>query len=125
LLRIIAGLAALLFAAYPLLILWHQIQSGFEWFGVLLGSPFGTASVLCWWFALRGQFADSRAIMNYSVLGGLILGGISFVAGFVGPIMFTPNANQGPLLGIFFTGPLGFVVGVILGTIVGFVRRSS
>ncbi|ESY71163.1 hypothetical protein X742_01675 [Mesorhizobium sp. LNHC232B00] len=35
-------------------------------------------------------------------------------AGFVGPIIFTPDANQGPLLGIFITGPLGLVVGLVV-----------
>jgi hypothetical protein len=46
---------------------------------------------------------------------GMILGIIGFVGGFVGPLIFTPDANQGPLLGIFITGPLGFVVGLIVG----------
>jgi hypothetical protein len=27
-------------------------------------------------------------------------------------MVFKPEANQGPLLGIFITGPLGFVVGL-------------
>lgn len=39
------------------------------------------------------------------------LGG--FLAGFFGPIFLT-NSDQGPLLGIFVTGPLGAVVGLIL-----------
>ncbi|WP_457155650.1 hypothetical protein [Mesorhizobium sp. P5_C1] len=46
---------------------------------------------------------------------GVILGIIGFVGGFVGPVIFTPEANQGPLLGIFITGPLGFVVGLVVG----------
>lgn len=46
----------------------------------------------------------------------MICGGIGFVGGFFGPILFTPDANQGPLLGIFITGPLGLVVGAIVGT---------
>jgi len=50
---------------------------------------------------------------------GAILGIVGFLGGFVGPVIFTPEANQGPLLGIFITGPLGF----ILGLIVGFVLR--
>ncbi|TPJ24485.1 hypothetical protein [Mesorhizobium sp. B2-7-2] len=50
---------------------------------------------------------------------GAILGVIGFLGGFVGPVIFTPEANQGPLLGIFITGPLGFVLGLI----VGFVLR--
>lgn len=40
------------------------------------------------------------------------LGGLGFVLGFFGPIIFAPEANQGPLLGIFITGPLGFFAGL-------------
>ena len=46
---------------------------------------------------------------------GLVFGAMSFFAGFIGPIYFTPEANLGPLLGIFITGPLGFLVGLLLG----------
>jgi hypothetical protein len=46
---------------------------------------------------------------------GVILGIVGFVCGFVGPVIFTPEANQGPLLGIFITGPLGVVVGLVVG----------
>jgi hypothetical protein len=53
-------------------------------------------------------------IMTY----GFVLGGIAFAAGFFGPIIFAPEANQGPLLGIFITGPLGFVVGLLVGAVV-------
>jgi hypothetical protein len=57
--------------------------------------------------------------ISCALLGGLILGAIGFAAGFFGPIIFAPQANQGPLLGIFITGPLGFVLGLILGAIYG------
>jgi hypothetical protein len=53
-----------------------------------------------------------RTILKY----GLILGAIGFVGGYVGPIILTPEANQGPLLGIFITGPLGFLAGAAIGT---------
>lgn len=50
------------------------------------------------------------------VLGtAAIVGAVAFAAGFFGPIIFTPDANQGPLLGIFITGPLGFVFGMGIG----------
>ena len=44
-----------------------------------------------------------------------VVGGVAFAAGFFGPLIFTPEANQGPLLGIFITGPLGFVFGMGIG----------
>jgi len=43
------------------------------------------------------------------------IGFICFAAGFFGPIVLAPDANQGPLLGIFITGPLGFVAGSVFG----------
>ena len=45
----------------------------------------------------------------------MLVGGVAFAAGFFGPIVLAPDANQGPLLGIFITGPLGFAVGLALG----------
>jgi hypothetical protein len=45
----------------------------------------------------------------------LFVGGIAFLAGFAGPMIVTPGANQGPLLGIFITGPLGTVAGFFWG----------
>ena len=46
-----------------------------------------------------------------------VVGGFGFVAGFFGPMLLTPGANQGPLLGLFITGPLGFLLGGIGGAI--------
>jgi hypothetical protein len=40
---------------------------------------------------------------------------LRFAAGFVGPMRLAPGANQGPMLGIFITGPLGHLVGAGLG----------
>ena len=54
----------------------------------------------------------------YALMGGVVLGGIGFAGGFFGPIIFNPQANQGPLLGIFITGPLGFLLGTALGWVV-------
>ena len=55
--------------------------------------------------------------LAFSLAGAALVGGIGFVAGFFGPIIFAPEANQGPLLGIFITGPLGFVVGGLAGLV--------
>ena len=56
-------------------------------------------------------------------MGGLIIGGISFTAGFLGPIIFDPDANQGPLLGLLITGPIGFVFGLNAGGIYWKIKR--
>lgn len=49
---------------------------------------------------------------------GVILGVIGFVGGFVGPVIFTPDANQGPLLGLLITEPLGLVIGLVVGFVI-------
>jgi hypothetical protein len=49
----------------------------------------------------------TRRILRWA----LIIGGIGFAAGFFGPMILAPGANQGPMLGIFITGPLGAVAG--------------
>jgi len=65
-----------------------------------------------------GAFGERwRGIVGRAIRPALIVGGIGFAAGFFGPMIFTPQANQGPLLGIFITGPIGFVIGLIYGVI--------
>lgn len=44
----------------------------------------------------------------------LVIGTISFLAGFIGPVIFS-DSNLGPFLGIFGTGPLGFMGGILIG----------
>jgi len=39
-------------------------------------------------------------------------------------LVFAPDANQGPLLGIFITGPIGILLGAIAGYVRG-IRRSA
>ena len=56
------------------------------------------------------------------LLGALVTGGITFSAGFFGPILFAAGASQGPLLGLFITGPLGFILGAVGGAIYWFSR---
>jgi hypothetical protein len=57
----------------------------------------------------------SLSVLMRVLLHAVVVGFIAFAAGFFGPIILAPEANQGPLLGIFFTGPLGFVLGMGLG----------
>jgi hypothetical protein len=37
---------------------------------------------------------------------------VGFAAGFFGPIFLSPDSAQGPLLGIFITGPVGAILGL-------------
>lgn len=49
------------------------------------------------------------------LLWALLPGALGFLAGFLGPAILDPESNQGPLLGIFFTGPGGALLGLMLG----------
>jgi uncharacterized membrane protein YeaQ/YmgE (transglycosylase-associated protein family) len=51
----------------------------------------------------------------WAALGAVMLGTTGFLIGFLGPIRFHPGANQGPLLGLFFTGPVGALLGALVG----------
>jgi len=65
-----------------------------------------------------GAFGDRwRGAVATAVRPALLLGGIGFAAGFFGPMLLKPEANQGPLLGIFITGPIGFLVGLLYGIV--------
>ncbi len=121
--RIAVAAVAIVFTAFPLLTLrTNGLEFLASWFGAGFFLAPATTAALCWWFAARGHCAASRARMKYALIGAMGLGGIAFIGGFIGPIILTPDANQGPLLGIFITGPLGFFAGALFGTLYSFIR---
>lgn len=62
-------------------------------------------------------------MLEKALIWGAIAAGIGFVGGFFGPMIFAPDANQGPMLGIFITVPLGFVLGAIAGCLHAALHR--
>jgi hypothetical protein len=56
-------------------------------------------------------------------LGAVVVGTVGFVGGFFGPMLLAPSANQGPMLGIFITGPGGAVLGFIGGVAHALARQ--
>jgi hypothetical protein len=77
--------------------------------GTLLQGPEGRARTAAWWCATMTT----------------VVGVISFLVGFVGPIILHPDLPQGPLLGFFITGPLGALAGAVLGTIIGLLVPAA
>jgi hypothetical protein len=61
--------------------------------------------------------AKNKIVRYFSspLLGAIALGVMGFLSGFLGPMILNPGANQGPMLGIFMTGPGGFVLGLVIG----------
>jgi hypothetical protein len=63
-------------------------------------------------------------ILTTAAVGALLVGGVGFLAGFFGPIALNPGANQGPLVGIFITGPGGAILGAVVGGLLAAVGAS-
>lgn len=126
-LRILAGVVSAIPALFAFMLIRHNIDEPFSLAGASFVSFPITIAILGWWFVFFGHHAIHRARIMCALIGGVALGVIGFIGGFVGPLIFAPGANQGPLLGIIITGPLGFLAGFWLGAFYGFfrVRRSS
>jgi hypothetical protein len=82
----------------------------------------GLAAAAAIW---RAMGAADHGILTTAVTWAAIAGALGFCGGFFGPILFAPDANQGPLLGIFITGPLGFVGGGLCGLIYALFHRAQ
>lgn len=74
--------------------------------------------LLCWWSALGGHRAHSRARIRASWHAGWRVGGVALALGFIGPLVLNPKGSLGPLLGILLTGPVGFVLGALIGAVI-------
>ena len=70
-----------------------------------------------------GQLKRLAIILGYVLCTALVLGGTGFIIGFFGPILIGilvgSQANLGPLWGIFVLGPVGVLLGAIIGLLLG------
>jgi hypothetical protein len=112
--RVLTGIVALPFTYLALTTLLGQVLGGVSLFGLIILLAASSASIIFWSLALRGHIENSRARAGRSLAGGVIVGGIALIAGFFGPVLFGGDNPQGPLVGIFLTGPLGFTVGSVI-----------
>jgi hypothetical protein len=82
--------------------------------------------LLIWRLALKRRtgptFGQYSGVMVALTLG---LGFLGFLLGFFGPIALEPGSAQGPLLGIFISGPLGALAGVLVSWIWFYVKRTN
>ena len=67
---------------------------------------------------------DKRSGSGTIFTTAAITGGVAFVARYIGPILFS-DSNLGPLLGIFVTGPLGFLLGILIGVLISARQKSD
>ena len=64
-------------------------------------------------------------VATFGIVGAILVGSIGFIGGFLGPIILRPDSPQGPLLGIFFTGPIGFCIGLVGGIVYGLRKEKK
>ena len=90
-------------------------------FPVWLSTAFSLAcALLAAWFTWK-LVAGEKTNVAVAVIGGaLILGGLCFTIGFLGPMVFAKDTSQGLTIGLFIAAP----VGVIMGAIGGYVYVS-
>jgi hypothetical protein len=143
-LRIFASSVALLLTASFVFLVYHQLHIRNDGpvspmlqhiGGGIIGLVQATMAALCWWYALRGHLHTKNLLgriaktILFTLLGGIIGGGFGFAIGFFGPLLVdkirSTDSPQGPLLGIFVTGPLGFVAGLIGGLVYALICGSK
>ena len=72
--------------------------------------------VVSLWVVVHYGPVKSRWWRHENPLGvALFVGGIAFLIGFIGPMIVYPEANQGPLFGVFYGGPVGTLLGLLWG----------
>jgi len=76
--------------------------------GALIPHAAGATTAVVAWRARPGT-TGMRLCAGAAI--GLAVG---FLVGFLGPMVVAPDANQGPLLGIFITAPLGLIAGLTI-----------
>ena len=88
---------------------------------IWLSTAFSLACAsLATWFTWKLVAGEKTNVVVAIISGALILGGLCFTIGFLGPMAFAKDTSQGPLIGIFIAAP----VGVIMGAIGGYVYAS-
>jgi hypothetical protein len=100
-------------------------------FALIPGIPWGVSAIASYslamaagWYTFTRTATVSTSLAKSVGYWSLVIGAIGFVGGFFGPMIFAPGANQGPLLGILITGPLGVLVGALGGLVHWLVQRK-
>jgi len=107
-LSLLAGFVVLFFVAtmISIFVLSNDLAS------ILIALPFAYFTGRATWRLLSG---NEMSTWFYCLSGALLVGAVSFTIGFVGPMLVAAGGNQGPMVGLFITGPIGTIVGAIAG----------
>ena len=110
-------------ALYAVALLGGALLARFELpVGIASAAAF-VVSLLLSRFVWTHSETPPEGLVTSIFMGAFVVGAIGFTIGFFGPLLVTPQANQGPLLGLFITGPAGFIIGGIGGLVFWSRRR--
>src|SRR5690349_1406896 len=70
-------------------------------------------AALAGWFTWKLVYGEKTNVGVAVISGALILGGLFFTVGFLGPMAISKDTSQGPMIGLFIAAPLGVIVGAI------------
>jgi hypothetical protein len=112
---VVAAIATFLCVAW----LEFLIAIRFQWWTGYFGWVRPLLPFVCAAVVVRYTWPTAASVPGVlSVLvGAAVTGGIGFAIGFFGPMILEPSSPQGPLLGIFVTGPLGLLAGAVGGAV--------
>lgn len=82
---------------------------------MILAIPTLASAMLAGWAAWKLVSGDRIHPVVAIASGGLILGGLCFIVGFLGPMAIGKDTGQGPLVGIFIATPVGVILGALAG----------
>ena len=92
------------------------------WLSTAFSLACASLAAWCTWKLVSGE----KTGIGIAVSGGaLILGGLFFVIGFLGPMAISKDTDQGPMIGIFIAAPLGVIVGAIGGYVYASRQKTS
>lgn len=92
------------------------------WFGTTFSLA---CASLAAWFTWKLVSGEKTGVGIAVISGALILGGLCFIVGFLSPMVFSKDTNQGTLIGIFIAAPVGVIIGAIGGYIYASRRNTG
>ena len=93
-----------------------------EWISVSLAL---FSALLAGWYAWKLVAGEKVGVGVSVICGALLLGGLGFVIGFLGPMIVAKDTSQGPLVGVFIAAPLGLILGAVGGYIIASKQQRA
>jgi hypothetical protein len=68
-------------------------------------------------FLFKNKSVAPKPMLYYIIIGGFLSGFTALILGVIGAIIFYPQSNIAPIIGFIYTGPIGFLLGLLGGAV--------